>query len=67
MNLFSVCLNISAADTEKMNPLLGNYLSSGSWLIHKYVRTNHIQHVHCYFFICPLLSNYYAASPLQGT
>lgn len=54
MNLFSMCLNVSAADTDKMNPLLGNYLSSGLGLIRTYVRTNRIQRVHHdVFFTCP--------------
>lgn len=49
MNLLSTRLNVSAADEDKMNPLLGVYLSSGLEIVPKCVRANHIQHAHSLF------------------
>lgn len=45
MNLLSMCLNISAADKDKMNLVLGNYLASGLEIAPKCARENHLPHV----------------------
>lgn len=50
MNLLSICLNVSAADKDKMISLLGSYLSSGLEIIRKYAMT---QRVHHYSFMGP--------------
>lgn len=45
MYLLSMCLNVSAADKDKMNLVLGNYLGSGLEIVPKCARANHLRHV----------------------
>ena len=68
MNLLSICLNISAADEDKMNLLLDNYLNSDLEILPKHARTNHLQQVPSLFLRLSrkhFLNPYDAAGPLQ--